>query len=364
MGRVRMDRVKILIADNSPVYKKMFASAAMEADTNASVASAADGEKALELIRRENYDIVIIDADIPGMGLLNLLSRIALEIPKAYILVTARPSKSADALFSKALSKGAAECMTKPIYDSYIDNLSTIRRKLTEIIEVLRCDGRTSGYGSREKIDSEADNSPAAVKPRKESALPDIMLIAASTGGPVALDTVLSQLSDDFPVPILVVQHIPSHFTENLAQSLNSKSQLMVKVAESGETVLAGTVYLAPGGTHMKLDSRNRIYLDNSPPIHGVRPAADELFGSVAEAFTGAGVLAVILSGMGNDGRDGLARLKAGKECFCLVQSERTCVVYGMPRAAAEAGFADKIVDLEKMAVEIKNLYKQGRNTI
>ena len=185
---------------------------------------------------------------------------------------------------------------------------------------------------------------------------PGIVLFAASTGGPIALESIIPKLIRDFPVPVLVVQHMLRQFTEALANNLNQKSMLKVKVAENRETVEAGTVYIAPGGKHMKLNSKNRIYFDESPPINGVRPAADILFESIAESFTGQGVLVVILTGMGRDGEKGLARLKEKQDCICIAQSEETCVVYGMPRAAVESGYADMVLDLDKIPHEIHSL--------
>jgi two-component system chemotaxis response regulator CheB len=149
---------------------------------------------------------------------------------------------------------------------------------------------------------------------------------------------------------------MPPSFIESLAQHLDNKSQLKVKVAEDHESVRAGTAYIAPGGVHTKLGSNYKIRLDDSPPLNGIRPAADVLFGSIAESFAELGVLVVILTGMGNDGEAGLTRLKEKLSCYCLAQSEKTCVVYGMPRAVAEAGLADAIVDLDKIPAEIESL--------
>jgi two-component system chemotaxis response regulator CheB len=146
---------------------------------------------------------------------------------------------------------------------------------------------------------------------------------------------------------------MPPHFIETLAGRLNSKSGLKVKVAEDGEKIKGETVYLAPGGVHMRLNSDNELYLDDSPPINGVRPAADALFESIAEDFTGSRVLAVVLTGMGQDSLRGLMKLKDKKRCYCIAQSEKTCVVYGMPRAVIEEGLANKILDLDEMAQEI-----------
>jgi len=177
----------------------------------------------------------------------------------------------------------------------------------------------------------------------------------------MALEHIFSKLSVDFPAPILVVQHMPEAFLNTLAHHLGKKSRLKVKVAEDKERVEGGTVYLAVGGQHMKLDAKNRIQLDDSPPCNGVRPAADVLFESVAESFTGSGVLSVILTGMGNDGEKGLSSLKKKQDCFCLAQSEKTCVVYGMPRAAEEAGLVDMILDLDKIPEEMEKFNYMNR---
>ena len=146
---------------------------------------------------------------------------------------------------------------------------------------------------------------------------------------------------------------MPPHFIETLAGRLNSKSTLPVKVAEDGEKIKGGIVYLAPGGVHMRLNSENELYLDDSPPLNGVRPAADALFESIAEDFAGIRVLTIVLTGMGHDSLRGLIKLKDKKRCYCIAQSEKTCVVYGMPRVVVEEGLVDKILDLEKIAAEI-----------
>jgi len=343
-----MDYFKVLIADSSSVYRQMISQGVKEVNEKTSVVCVTDSDEAIKLIKRNDYDVIVVDAEIPGSGLRELLNIIMSEIPKAMVLVTARPSSANEKIFPEAISAGATACMVKPIYDSYSDNLAIIKRKITDISKFLR---DPSGKKiTTPKLELLGDNATVA-----ESGFhPEIVLIAASTGGPIALGTIITQIRRDFPVPILIVQHIPSYITENLAQNLNQKSKINVKVAEHRETISAGTVYFAPGGTHMKLDSKNKICLDDSPPRGGVRPAADVLFESVAEKFAGSMVLAVVLTGMGSDGKDGLVKLKEKKNCFCLVQSEKTCVVYGMPRAVVEEGMADKILDLELISSEIE----------
>ncbi|MCL2440569.1 MAG: CheB methylesterase domain-containing protein [Treponema sp.] len=184
---------------------------------------------------------------------------------------------------------------------------------------------------------------------------PEIILIAASTGGPTALEKILAKIHVDFPAPILIIQHNPAYFLQTLAKRLNRVCRLRVKIAENRETISAGTAYIAPDGLHLKISTKNRFFFDDSPPVNGIRPAADVLFESVADNFYGHDVLVIILTGMGNDGKEGLARLKEKKTCFCLVQSEKTCVIYGMPKAAADDGLADKILDLEDIPLEMEN---------
>lgn len=345
-----MDKLRILVADASVVYRKMFANAITAANENASVTCAADGKEAVNLIKRNNFSIVIVDAEIPGIELHVLLKQLVREIPKAFVLVTARPSSTSTKVFLEALSNGASESMTKPIYDGYSENFAIIKTKMAAIIKMLR------GDDNEKKADYQILVQKAKKILSTKDFHPDIILVAVSTGGPRALETILAGLHKDLPQPILIVQHMPPHFLKTLAQRLDSKSKMRVKVAEDGETVSGGVVYLAPGGVHMRLDADGRIFLDDSPPINGVRPAADALFESVANDFSGTQVLAVVLTGMGQDSKSGVAKLKGKKDCFCIAQSEETCVVYGMPRAVVEEGLADMVLDLAMIAPEIEGI--------
>jgi len=344
-----MNNIKVLIVDSSPVYKKMFRKAVEEVDENASVACVSDGTEAVDFVEKKSPGIVIIDSEIQGTGLLELIKLVMRSTPKTFILVTARPSSTSAKIFMEAMSVGASDSMTKPIYDSYSENYDIIKDRIAGIIGVLHTD-------DIKKITKPAASAVKQKKPSlTKSFRPQIILFAVSTGGPRALEAIIPALAADMPVPILIVQHMPPHFIETLAQRLNTKSKLKVKVAEDGEKISGGTVYLAPGGVHTRLNADNEIYLDDSPPINGVRPAADALFESVADDFAGIRVLAIVLTGMGHDSLRGLLKLKDKKKCFCLAQSEKTCVVYGMPRAVIEEGLADKVSDLENIAQDIED---------
>ena len=351
-----MENIKILIADGSPVYTKMFSRAVEEVDEKASVTCVSNGDEAVDSIIFRHPDIFIVDAEVKGTGLHELVKLVMNETPKTFILVTSRPSSTSAKVFMEALSAGASDSMTKPIYDSYNENFEAVKSKISDIIGILHAIGTVKHSDDTAGVDDDGRLSTDSLKARKAASRafrPQIILIAVSTGGPRALETIIPALRPDISVPILIVQHMPPHFIETLAGRLNSKSGLRVKVAEDGEEISGGTVYLAPGGVHMRLNADNELYLDDSPPLNGVRPAADALFESIAEEFIGTRVLAIVLTGMGQDSLRGLLKLKDRKKCYCLAQSEKTCVVYGMPRAVIEDGLADKIIDLDEIAQEI-----------
>jgi chemotaxis response regulator CheB len=286
------------------------------------------------MLRRADFDIVVIDSGIIRSDIAHGLGEIAREQPEAAVLVTMQPSRGNMALKDEISKSEKARCLEKPIYGSYAENLEIIRQSLAEIIALSR-----------------SERHPATVKRVRRAARPRrLVLVAASTGGQQALEAVLPHIPGDFPAPILIVLHMPAHSTEGVAAALNKKSALKVKVAQDCEHVEPGGVYIAPGGLHMALSSKGRILLEDSEPINGVKPAADALFASAAACVAWPEVLAVILTGMGKDGTKGLAELKRKLNCLCIAQSERTCTVYGMPKAAVDSGLADRILDLGDIA--------------
>jgi two-component system chemotaxis response regulator CheB len=192
----------------------------------------------------------------------------------------------------------------------------------------------------------------------------DLILIASSTGGPVALETIFKELTKEIQIPILVVQHMPREFTNVLAQTLNKKCALTVEEAKEGEVISKGRILIAPGGVHMtvtSVGSLRKVHLRNSPYVNGVRPAADVLFKSIAQNYPGSRVLTVILTGMGSDGLAGVEELKKNCNCYCMTQSKDSCVVYGMPKSVFEAGLSDEIVELQDIAMRLKQLVLSRR---
>jgi two-component system chemotaxis response regulator CheB len=313
----------------------MFAHAA-ELEPGA-VAVFADGRKGLlEAARQGAYDIVVADSDTVGPGVARCLRELARELPEAAVLVTMHPSRANAALQREISEGGAASFLVKPIYGSYAENLEAIRQKLAETVALSQA------------------RSARAERPRHaregQRAAQRLVLVAASTGGQQALDAVLPKISGDFPAPILIVLHMPAHSAANVAAALDKKSAIKVKVAQDREQVEPGHVYVAPGGLHMAVSATGRVLLEDGAPINGLKPAADALFSSAANCGAWPEVLAVIMTGMGKDGAKGIAELKGRLSCRCIAQSERTCTVYGMPKAAVDAGLADSVLDLAEIA--------------
>jgi two-component system, chemotaxis family, protein-glutamate methylesterase/glutaminase len=188
-----------------------------------------------------------------------------------------------------------------------------------------------------------------------------LIVIGVSTGGPNALNVLMAALPRDIGCPILMVQHMPPFFTASLASFLSKKTGHVVKEGVQGEMIKPNTVYLAPGGKHMVLERGNgalggyTLGINDNPTVNSCRPSVDVLFKSVAEQFSGS-VVSVILTGMGEDGCDGVGYLKNSGNCYSIAQDESTCVVYGMPRAVAEKGLVDEVLPLEQIASRLSEL--------
>ena len=190
-------------------------------------------------------------------------------------------------------------------------------------------------------------------KDRKDNG--KLVVIACSTGGPKALHQVIPKLPSDLPVPVAVVQHMPPMFTAALAERLNESSDIVVKEAAEGEPLEAGTVYLAKGGSHLKVRSAcggSFFYYSDEEPREGVKPCANYLYESLVDCNYSE-IICVVLTGMGADGTEGIRNLKKEKKVFVITQDEKTCTIYGMPKSVERSGLADRVVPLEAIAKEI-----------
>jgi two-component system chemotaxis response regulator CheB len=360
-----VEKLRVLIVDDSIVYRRILTAAVETTGVAVAAQTASNGLLALERLEQQAFDVVLMDVNMPELDGIQALKRIRAIYPDlAVIMVSSAGLKNAEVTM-KALEAGAMDFIVKPLGEDYERNLKV----LSDHLKVLFAQIRIRSYERKVPAQAEISRPEAVPKveipksPVKLSGV-DLILIASSTGGPVAVEQIFTGFERGFSKPVLVVQHMPPDFTKVFAQNLNRKSELKVIEGCPGDVVRAGQAIVAPGGYHMTVRQGEHanlvVELDQTPLVRGVRPAADVLFKSVANCFKGARILAVVLTGMGSDGTDGVAELKRRCQCYCITQSEASCVVYGMPRSVVDAGLSDETVDIERMASRIQEIVKNG----
>lgn len=339
-----MPKIRVLIVDDAVVVRSRV-SKVLSSDADLEVVGvAAHGGIALAKIPRINPDVVLLDVMMPEMDGLATLVAIRKDYPQLPVIMFSTETQTGATATLEALSLGASDYATKP------SNLGTVEAANDHLITDLIPKIKVFGTGATKP------NIPIVLSKKRSSLQPvEIIAIASSTGGPNALGTVLSQLPANFPVPIVIAQHMPATFTQLLAERLNSKSPIQVEEATPGTVLKPGHAWIAPGNFHMVLQpnqSEIQIQLHQAPPENSCRPSADVLFRSIAQVY-GAKSLAIVLTGMGQDGLHGCRSIReAGGQI--LVQDKASSVVWGMPGFVANAGLADQIVSLEQMASAIE----------
>jgi len=306
------------------------------------VGTAMDGAFALKKIEELRPDVVTLDLEMPRMDGMETLRMIMRRAPLPVILVSTHSKEGAYSTF-KALALGAIDFIAKP-KEASAGHLDAIADQLIDKIKVAkRTVGKTFAHTSFEEPSAPVKkNARIAVPPNR------IIAIGVSTGGPNALQYLLSKIPAEFSGSIVVVQHMPEGFTEMFARRLDECCALEVQEARSGDLLLAGRVLICPGNRHMMVRRMPRgdvAVLSDSPHVNGHRPSVDVLFHSVAQEF-GPTAVGVLMTGMGEDGAEGLGAIKAAGGAT-IAQSEDTCVVPGMPRAAILKGYAARIVPLD-----------------
>jgi two-component system, chemotaxis family, protein-glutamate methylesterase/glutaminase len=346
------DRVRVLVVDDSALMRKLIP-LILERDPEIEVVGTAmDGAFALRKIAELHPDVVTLDLEMPRMDGLETLRSIMRTAPLPVIVFSTHSKEGAYSTF-KALAHGAFDFVAKP-KNAAAGNLDPIAYQLAEKIKVAK---RAGGPKTIPNFEPEV---PAAQKMRTRSTLPPnrIIAIGISTGGPNALQYFLSQIPGDFPSAFVIVQHMPEGFTEMFARRLDECCALDVQEAKSGDLLLAGRALICPGNRHMmvrRLPRGEMVVLSDGPTINGHRPSVDVLFHSVAQEFALTAV-GLIMTGMGDDGAEGLGAIKAAGG-VTLAQSEETCVVSGMPRAAISKGYVNKVLPLEDIAAHLVKQY-------
>jgi two-component system, chemotaxis family, protein-glutamate methylesterase/glutaminase len=358
--------IKTLVVDDTITYRKILSDVLKAIVDVECVGTAPSGAIALKRIAQVPVDLALLDVFMPDMDGVETLKRIRKEFPGvAVVMVSGATTRSAD-ITIEALSLGAVDFIRKPDGPDLDANSSQLKRDIEAVLRLVKVRQLTSASVLPPRKPAASEPQTGAEPSRGVSPpLPHsfgVCAIGVSTGGPEALSRLIPAFSGPFSVPILCVQHMPPLFTKSLADSLSKKSKFRVVEASEGEPVLPGVMYLAPGGHHMVVRNKDGhvvIGLNEEPPENSCRPSVDVLFRSVAATYGDRGVLAVVLTGMGSDGCNGVRSLKR-KGCFCITQSEHSCVVYGMPRAVDEAGLSDKSSPLEAIPGEIENLLQFG----
>lgn len=336
--------INVLVVDDSALMRKMIKDI-LEQDSDIKViGTASDGALAIKKIQELKPDVITLDLEMPeldGIEVIQKLKNIYAELPK--IIILSAQSSAEKSL--EALELGAIDFIAKPS-----GNISLDLKKISKDI--------ISKIKSATQIKRITIDIPKT-KPKKtkfSSTRKKIIVIAASTGGPQTLEALLKQIPQNIPAPILIVQHMPAGFTNAFAKRLNKICEIEVREAVNHDELKDGVALIAPGGYHMELIAdvegfEGEILLNQKPSELGVRPNANRLFKSVTKIFKD-NTIGIILTGMGNDGTEGAREIKNNKGLI-ISQSEKTSIIYGMPKSVAEQNLTDMILDLENMPVAI-----------
>ena len=351
-----MSKIRILIVDDAVVFRRLLADL-LSADPELEVAgTAANGRIALAKMPQVNPDLVILDIEMPEMDGLQTLEGLRKDYPTLPVIMFSALTQRGAAATLDALARGATDYFTKPATGGREESLALLRETLVPEIKALCAEPPSDSAVSRRPA------LPRPAPPRRNGPV-EVVAIGASTGGPNALGAMLPELPADFPVPIVIVQHMPPLFTQQFADRLDAKSAIRVDEGAAGAALTARKAWVAPGGDHMTVvrsGGAARLAINHEPPENSCRPSVDVLFRSVAAAF-GAGTLAVIMTGMGQDGLRGCEAIReAGGQV--LAQDEASSVVWGMPGAVARAGLADEVLPADQLAAAVRRRVRAGRD--
>jgi two-component system chemotaxis response regulator CheB len=348
---MKKSSVRVLVVDDSALMRKLIPQMLAADESIEVVGTAMDGNFCLKKIEELRPSVITLDLEMPGMNGIDTLKEIMRRQPVPVIVFSSHSTEGASVTM-KALGLGAFDFVTKP-KDAAAHMAETARELIAKVRAAAECRLKPRVI------------SAAPAKPEKTPAAPGaptkVIGIGVSTGGPQALEFLLSQLPGDFPGAITVVQHMPDGFTDMFARRLDETCALRVKEAQSGDVLQPGRVLICPGSRHMKvkrLPLGDIAVLNDEPRVNGHRPSADVLLRSVGEEFKTQAV-GILMTGMGDDGAEGLGAIKK-EGGMTIAQSEDSCVVYGMPKAAIERGYAIRVVALDVMGATLQAICGRG----
>lgn len=357
--------IRVLVVDDSWFISKRIKEILEEEPEFKIVGIAKNGKEALEMAAQLEPDVITMDVEMPVMNGIKAVQKIMSECPTGILMFSAATHAGAQATLD-ALNAGAIDFLPKQLRD--LDaNKETAKQLLRHRVRMVanqknRIRNKTlrNSLSNKKKaaptLSPIISRAPSPVNTLSNNRI-DLLVIVASTGGPVAIQKVLTRLPSDCSFPILIVQHMPENFTKSFSERLNQLCKVTVKEAEHGDELKPGLALLAPGGVQIELKNRGRkktvsLRIKQKNEIYS--PCADITLTSIAEVFS-AKVLTVVLTGMGADGKEGATKLKH-KGAQIWAQDEASCTIYGMPKAIVDAKIADKIYSLDKIACEFENL--------
>ncbi|MCG6178808.1 chemotaxis response regulator protein-glutamate methylesterase [Anoxybacillus sp. LAT_35] len=344
--------MKVLVVDDSAFMRKLISDFLSEHPRLHVVGTARDGQEALQKIEQLNPDVVTLDVEMPVMNGLETLKHIMQKKPLPVVMISSTTTEGAENTIL-SLQYGAVDFIAKPSGAISLDLYKIKDKMIEKVLLASEANLRTVKIKQKMSMLPQKQYSKIGISERNNAiGKKKIIAIGTSTGGPRALQHVLTKFPATIDAPILIVQHMPKGFTKSLATRLDSLCNIRVKEAEDGEVIQKGTAYIAPGGNHLyvkRVGTSLAIHLDEGAPRNGHRPSVDVMFESLS-ALTDYEKVAVIMTGMGSDGTAGLKQLKASGNTFVVAESAESSVVFGMPKSAIAANVVDEIVHVDDIA--------------
>lgn len=359
-----------MVVDDTVLYRKIVSDALATLPGVEVVGSAHNGKAAITKLASLKPDLLTLDIEMPEMNGIDVLGHIQQHAPHIGAIMLSTLTQEGGVMTMKALELGAFDFIPKPQSGTMAENRKKIESAISPMIRAFQKSAlihrklKPVARPGRIPLHRKGPVTPprSLRKPLKRSKA-EIVVIGISTGGPNALAKMLPMIPKDIGIPILIVQHMPPMFTQSLANSLDAKCNISVREARQGEPLLPNTALIAPGGKQMKIiagaDGKKRVIkITDDPPENSCKPSVDYLFRSVAHHYVGRAT-GVIMTGMGSDGTQGLKLMKQNGATI-IAQNEATCVVFGMPRVAAESGLADAVLPLDQIADMIAKTVRVG----
>ncbi|MEY7998826.1 chemotaxis response regulator protein-glutamate methylesterase [Clostridium sp. Mt-5] len=369
-----MEKIKVLVVDDSALMRKIISDMIDNDSSIEVIGTARNGEDLLNKLslnfRKNMPDIITLDVEMPKMDGITALGELKKRDINVPVIVLSSISKEGTKLTMECLEAGAFDFLPKPSGTISLDidkvRIELIKKikaaygnitKMQKFSHIIHRNKSREEIGAANYIKINAEDAEDYKMDTRKNI--DAVVIGASTGGPKALYSVITEFPENIGVPVFVVQHMPVGFTRAFAERLDSNSKIKVVEAQDGTNVENNTVYIAQGGFHMEVWRDKKIHLNVEPAIWGVRPAVDKLFISASRVY-GENIISVVLTGMGRDGADGTVEIKKNGG-VTISEDESTCTIYGMPKATYATGKVDMVLPIDKIASEILKIIRLGR---